>query len=258
MVARRDPGAPPGWRPLSAFERWGATTLVTLRGVRRAAGDHGSDRAAVADAGGAADHRGPFDHIAHMITYAEEPDEPPRARRGSPPTPGSGCWTSNRSCICGSTRRCRATNSIAIHPVSAFIGMMSPPIMFPGAAGAGVLPSYCFTAPARVPESPSQSPSGIAQLAIVGVAWFLGTWVPFALQSLLDQRHQLHLLHGGRDARDLCRGHIPGGARVAPSQNLAVGGDSGVGAHRRGGGGAHVSVRSRRSDQGGGDRRSEP
>ena len=30
--------------------------------------------------------------------------------------------------------------------------------------------------------------TGDTQLALVGLAWFLGTWIPFAVLSLVDQR----------------------------------------------------------------------
>jgi hypothetical protein len=72
----------------------------------------------------------------------------------------------------------------AIHPVTAFIGMMSPPIMLlalPALAFAG----WRFL---RRPRPGGDQSSGDRQLAILGVAWFIGTWVPFALQTLLDQR----------------------------------------------------------------------
>jgi len=52
------------------------------------------------------------------------------------------------------------------------------------------LPALAFAAfrflRRRSPESGRSSDD--QQVAILGVAWFIGTWVPYALQSLLDQR----------------------------------------------------------------------
>ena len=72
----------------------------------------------------------------------------------------------------------------AIHPVSAFFGMVSPPIMLLGIPGL-VFAGYRIARRRRAADG--RAPADL-QLAIVAVAWFVGTWVPFALQSLIDQR----------------------------------------------------------------------
>jgi hypothetical protein len=82
----------------------------------------------------------------------------------------------------------------AIHPVSAFFGMVSPPIL--ALAIPGVL--FCIyrllsrrrlgTADADGPPAAPARSLGDVQLAILGPAWFIGTWLPYELQSALDSR----------------------------------------------------------------------
>jgi hypothetical protein len=74
----------------------------------------------------------------------------------------------------------------AIHPVSKFLGFISPPVL---AAGVIALPVAAWRLP-RVPRVGGTAPlmSGDTELVVVGLAWFLGTWVPFALLSLIDRR----------------------------------------------------------------------
>jgi hypothetical protein len=76
----------------------------------------------------------------------------------------------------------------AIHPVSKFLGVISPPII------ALAIPAllFCVYRFVRLPRvldgaRPSIAP-GETQLAVVGVAWFLGTWIPFQALSVLDSR----------------------------------------------------------------------
>jgi hypothetical protein len=81
----------------------------------------------------------------------------------------------------------------AIHPVSKFLGFVSPPVL---AAGVIALPLAAWRV-VRLSRVPTTRVSGSAgdrrmtgdtPLALVGLTWFLGTWIPFALLSLIDQR----------------------------------------------------------------------
>ena len=124
---------------------------------------------------------GPFAHLSHMITYAEaltSPNGPTGIAsypwrwlldlkvitylRVNPSLPGHGLY--------------------AIRPVCAFFGMISPPII------ALAIPALLVCAVRAVRRRmPSQSAADV-QLAILSVAWFIGTWLPYELQSALDQR----------------------------------------------------------------------
>jgi hypothetical protein len=130
---------------------------------------------------------GPFAHLSHMISYAAQQTSPSGPEgiasypwqwlldlqpitylRINPSLPGQGLF--------------------AIHPVSKFLGMISPPII------AVAIPAmlFCVYRFVRLPRIangvlPRTAPEEI-QLAIVGVAWFLGTWLPFQALSVIDSR----------------------------------------------------------------------
>jgi hypothetical protein len=179
----RDRAAPPHWRPAAAVKRLAAAGFTTagvfvgLLAILDQVATPYADSEAKLITGG------PFAHIGHIISYAANLTSPKGPTgiasypwqwlvdlkpilylRINPSLPGHGLY--------------------AIHPVTAFFGMMSPPIMLlalPALAVAAVR-----LARRRRPEAVRTA--GDQQLAIVALAWFVGTWVPFALQSLLDQR----------------------------------------------------------------------
>jgi predicted membrane-bound dolichyl-phosphate-mannose-protein mannosyltransferase len=184
IIRRRDPHSPAQWRLKPALARLLTCTFTAvgvfmgLLGVMDRIATPYNDAAAKLITGG------PFDHLAHMISYAAQQVsltgprgiasypwdwlidlKPITYLRINPSLPGAGLY--------------------AIHPVSKFIGMVSPPIMLlalPALAFAG----YRFLRLPRV-DGVVRAPAD-SQLAILGCAWFLGTWVPFALLSLIDQR----------------------------------------------------------------------
>ncbi|MGI8506416.1 MAG: phospholipid carrier-dependent glycosyltransferase [Solirubrobacteraceae bacterium] len=191
----RDRGSPDEWRCQPTLRRLaiciftGAGVFMGLLGVMDQIATPYNDAAAKLITGG------PFDHLAHMVTYAAQqvsPNgpkgiasypwawlidlEPITYLRINPSQPGGGLY--------------------AIHPVSKFIGMVSPPIMLlalPALAFAGY--RFLRLRPVggddRAGGRASAAVDGYAgqtQLAIVGVAWFIGTWAPFAVLSLIDQR----------------------------------------------------------------------
>ncbi|MFZ0043756.1 MAG: phospholipid carrier-dependent glycosyltransferase [Solirubrobacteraceae bacterium] len=194
VIARRDRASPPewGWRPagrrlfLTAFTSIGV--FLGLLGIMDEIAPPYADSEAKLITGG------PFDHVWHMITYAAGLTSPHGPQgiasypwqwlldlkpitylRINPSLPGDGLF--------------------AIHPVSAFFGMMSPAIMAVG------IPGLLFCGyrilrgrPRAAPASPAMSgvtgPRSYAnvQLALLAVAWFLGTWLPFEFQSAVDSR----------------------------------------------------------------------
>jgi predicted membrane-bound dolichyl-phosphate-mannose-protein mannosyltransferase len=184
VTRRRDRTRPEHWRTRPALARLltttftGAGVFMGLLGVMDRVATPYNDAAAKLITGG------PFDHLAHMISYAAQqvsihgPQgiasypwywlvdlEPIVYLRINPSLPGNGLY--------------------AIHPVSKFLGMVSPPIMLL-ALPALLLASYRVLRLRRVGGA-VWAPAA-AELGIVGVAWFLGTWIPFALLSLVDQR----------------------------------------------------------------------
>jgi hypothetical protein len=66
--------------------------------------------------------------------------------------------------------------------VTAFFGMISPPIIVLA------IPSLAFCAYRVTRRRPAAQSFADVQLALLGIAWFVGTWLPYELQSALDSR----------------------------------------------------------------------
>ena len=184
VLARRVRGGPDEWRPKPALWRL-AIVIFTTAGVF--IGLLGiMDRIATpyADATGQLITGGPFDHLAHIISYAAQQVSPNGPQgiasypwdwlidmkwivylRINPSLPGDGLY--------------------AIHPVSKFLGVISPPILLFGLLGV-VLASYRIFRPDGV-QGGRRSRSEL-EVPMLAVTWFIGTWTPFALASLIDQR----------------------------------------------------------------------
>ena len=215
LVARSERASPPDWRWRPAARRLLLTSFTSIGVFLGLLGIMDQIATPYADSQAQLITGGPFAHLWHMITYAAGLTSPHGPQgiasypwqwlldvkpitylRINPSLPGDGLY--------------------AIHPVAAFLGMMSPPIMAvgvpallfcayrivrrrrparpredgPAVAAVGGSPG---TVGAAVGGAPGVLRSGGAsfadrQLAIVALAWFLGTWVPFALQSAIDSR----------------------------------------------------------------------
>jgi dolichyl-phosphate-mannose--protein O-mannosyl transferase len=184
VIARsRDHTGPDEWRLGPALTRFVATTFTSVGVFVGLLAIMDQIATPYADADARLITGGPFAHISHMISYAAQQVSPHGPMgiasypwqwlidlkpivylRINPSLPGHGLF--------------------AIHPVSAFFGMMSPPIMLL-ALPALVFGVYRFLRRRRPGDGRSPADQ---QMAIVGVAWFIGAWLPFELQSLVDQR----------------------------------------------------------------------
>jgi hypothetical protein len=180
-------GYPPEWRPSAGIKRLVISTLAgfgTFIGLLAV-----MDRIATpyADAEAKLITGGPFAHLAHMISYAAQQTSP-NGPEGIASYPWQ--WLLDLEPI----TYLRINPSLpgqgldAIHPVSKFLGLISPPIIAL-AVPALLFCAYRFIRLPRVINGarPPTSPQEI-QLAIAGVAWFLGTWLPFQALSVLDNR----------------------------------------------------------------------
>jgi hypothetical protein len=200
-------GAPSSWRPGPALRRLvmcivtGFATFIGLLAIM--------DRVATpyADAEAKLITGGPFAHLAHMISYAAQQTsphgptgiasypwqwildlEPITYLRINPSLPGDGLY--------------------AIHPVSKFLGVISPPIMVL-AMPAMLFAIYRLVRLPRVRMVANTAVTagsalvahtaaegwgetdvdpGDIQLAALGLCWFIGTWFPFAFLTLVDHR----------------------------------------------------------------------
>ncbi len=187
------------WRPGAALRRLAicgftaAGVFMAILAVMDQIATPYNDAAAQLITGGA------FDHFAHMVSYASTLISPHGPQgiasypwdwlvdlkpitylRINPSLPGNGLF--------------------AIHPVAKFLGFVSPPIL---AMGVIALPFALVRLIQRSPAGVRPAGVGVAgvgpagiraavaadtELAAVGLSWFLGTWVPFAVLSLVDQR----------------------------------------------------------------------
>jgi Dolichyl-phosphate-mannose-protein mannosyltransferase len=194
LVALRDPDPPPGWHWRPAFIRLVATAFVSIGLFVGLLGLMGLVAKPYADAEARLITGGPFDHLWHMITYGANLTSP-----GGPQGIASYPW--QWLLDLKPITYLRINPSLpgqgldGIHPVSAFLGMVSPPIL--ALAIPGVVWGIVRSARRRRLVEPAADDAGAPrpgrsigdlQLAILGPAWFIGTWLPYELQSALDAR----------------------------------------------------------------------
>ncbi len=120
---------------------------------------------------------GPLGHLAHMFSYAAHQTSP-HGPQGIASYPWQ--WLFDYKPITYlSINPARPGDGLyRVHPAAHFLGMISPPILLVG------LPALLVAAltAARRRRDPH------TDLALVAIAWFLGTFVPFELLSLIWNR----------------------------------------------------------------------
>jgi dolichyl-phosphate-mannose--protein O-mannosyl transferase len=187
ILRARDPSAPEKWRVVPALQRLaicafaGAGIFIAILAVMDQIATPYNDAAAQLITGGA------FAHFAHMVSYADTLVSPHGPQgiasypwdwlidlkpivylRINPSLPGDGLY--------------------AIHPVSKFLGFVSPPVLASGVLALPFAVWRFLRLPRTSPAPACGRMTGDTQPALVGLAWFLGTWIPFAVLSLVDQR----------------------------------------------------------------------
>jgi predicted membrane-bound dolichyl-phosphate-mannose-protein mannosyltransferase len=181
FVRRRNPDSPREWGLRGVISRFVPTVFTSIGVFLGLLGIMGLIATPYADAEAKLITGGPFQHIAHMFSYAAQqvsPDGP----QGIASYPWQ--WLVDLKPIL----YLRINPSLpgqdfhAIHPVAAFWGMPSPPIMLLGIP-ALVFCLWRFVRRRREGQSPQDQ-----QLAMLAVSWFIGAWAPFAVLSLVDQR----------------------------------------------------------------------
>jgi dolichyl-phosphate-mannose-protein mannosyltransferase len=181
FVRWRNADSPPEWGLRGVISRFVPTVFTSVGVFVGLLAIMGLIATPYADAEAKLITGGPFEHIAHMFSYAAQ-QVSPGGPKGIASYPWQ--WLLDLKPIL----YLRINPSLpgqglnAIHPVTAFWGMPSPPIMALGMP-ALVFALYRFLRRRRPGQSPEDQ-----QLAMLAVAWFLGTWVPFAVLTLIDQR----------------------------------------------------------------------
>jgi 4-amino-4-deoxy-L-arabinose transferase-like glycosyltransferase len=183
LVRRRDPTSPPEWALGAATTRFVATTFTSVGVFVGLLAIMGQIAPPYADAEARLLTGGPFDHIGHMISYATQ-QVSPHGPQGIASYPWQWLLDLKGILYLRIDPSLPGHGLFAIHPVAAFWGLMSPPIMLLE------LPALAFATyhVGRRRRVGGVQSSADQQLAILGVAWFIGTWLPFELQSLVDHR----------------------------------------------------------------------
>ena len=133
---------------------------------------------------------GPFGHIGHMLSFQARLTSP-HGPRGIASYPWE--WLGDyKPIVYLNIAPAQPSPGLRhIHPAVHFLGMISPPIMLLA------LPGLLFAswrlwrarsgaaASAAADDGPAAAPPSLAALAL---AWFVGTWLPFELLSLIDSR----------------------------------------------------------------------
>ncbi|HEY1591813.1 MAG TPA: glycosyltransferase family 39 protein [Solirubrobacteraceae bacterium] len=129
------------------------------------------------DAAGKLVTGGPFAHLGHMLSYAAAQTSP-HGPMGIASYPFA--WLVDLKWIVYlNVNPSQPTAGLVdVHPAVHFLGLISPPILLIG------IPALVFAAVIAVRRPPARD----GELAMLAVAWFLGTFVPFLLFSLLWQR----------------------------------------------------------------------
>jgi predicted membrane-bound dolichyl-phosphate-mannose-protein mannosyltransferase len=184
VVARRGLGGPEDWRLPPAAWRFFIAAFTTVGVFIGLLAIMGAIATPYADATGQLITGGAFDHLAHIISYAAQQTSP-NGPTGIASYPWA--WLIDEQAI----TYLRINPSLpghglyAIHPVSKFVGLISPPILAAGMLG------LLFAAYRLIRPAPARRLSAVpwdSELPLLAVTWFIGTWTPFALASLIDQR----------------------------------------------------------------------
>jgi predicted membrane-bound dolichyl-phosphate-mannose-protein mannosyltransferase len=130
---------------------------------------------------------GPFHHVAQMLTYAAHQTSP-HGPRGIASHPWE--WLADyKPIVYLNINPARPGAGFdRVHPAVHFLGSVSPPIMLL-AAPALALAAWDVVRARRHPVAdPTCDPVAGAQVRLLGLAWFLGTFAPFAVLSLFWSR----------------------------------------------------------------------
>jgi dolichyl-phosphate-mannose-protein mannosyltransferase len=181
FVRRRDPGSPAGWGLRRVVPRFAATVFTSAGVFVGLLALMGQIATPYADAEARLITAGPFAHISHMFTYAAQ-QVSPNGPQGIASYPWQWLVDLKPILYLRIAASLPGHEAGAIHPVTAFWGMPSPVIMSLGMP-ALVFCVYRFVRRRRQGQSAEDQ-----QLAMLAVSWFIASWVPFALLSLIDQR----------------------------------------------------------------------
>jgi dolichyl-phosphate-mannose-protein mannosyltransferase len=121
---------------------------------------------------------GPFHHIAHMLSYAAQQTSP-HGPTGIASYPWEWLVDYNPIVYLNVNPARPAPGLYDVHPAVHFLGMISPPIMLLALPALPIAGWRMWRARRGAEAAP---------VAALGLAWFLGTFLPFVALSVLDSR----------------------------------------------------------------------
>jgi Dolichyl-phosphate-mannose-protein mannosyltransferase len=137
---------------------------------------------------------GPFAHIAHMFSYAAQQTSP-NGPQGIASYPWQWLVDLKPITYLNINPAKPAPGLYNIYPASHFFGVISPPILLLGVPGlvlaaVGVWRGRARGAPAEgvIERGRRDRSGGQGQLQALALAWFVGTWLPFEVLSLVFSR----------------------------------------------------------------------
>ncbi|MGO9960383.1 MAG: phospholipid carrier-dependent glycosyltransferase [Solirubrobacteraceae bacterium] len=182
LLRRRDRSSPAQWRLGISLARLAAASSVTIVVFLALLGIMDAIATPYADSEARLITGGPFDHLAHIISYAANLTSP-HGPQGIASYPWQ--WLIDLQPIVYLRISASLPHAVnAIHPVVDFLGMVSPPILAPAMPAL----AFCLYRLARRRSPDSGRSAADQELALLGVAWFFGTWTIFEAQSALDSR----------------------------------------------------------------------
>jgi hypothetical protein len=181
-LARRDPSLPAEWRLRQALLRFVLVAVGSFAGFILGLWVMGLIATPYADSAHELITGGPFAHLWHIITYAEALTDP-HGKSGIASYPWQWLLGEGKIEYLG-VGPPNPGQAAGILPVCQFWGEISPPIL------ALAIPALlvCLVRIIGLPRRIAAHAADQLQPALLAVAWFVGTWGPYQLQSAVEHR----------------------------------------------------------------------
>ncbi|HLI60221.1 MAG TPA: phospholipid carrier-dependent glycosyltransferase [Solirubrobacteraceae bacterium] len=182
LLRHTDPALPDAWRLGPALRRFGLVVVGSFAGFILGLWVMGLIATPYADSAHQLITGGPFAHLWHIITYAEALTAPHGAT-GIASYPWQWLFDKGAITYLGVSAPLPG-HAAGITPVCRFLGEISPPII------ALAIPALllCLVRLTGIRGRCAVHARDRLQLSLLALAWFLGTWGPYQLQSALEHR----------------------------------------------------------------------
>jgi hypothetical protein len=132
---------------------------------------------------------GPIAHLRHQFSYAAQ-QVSPHGPQGIASYPWQWLIDAKTITYLNIDPASPAPGLVSVQPPVHFIGFISPPILLVGLLGLLLACVVLWRRAAGTPDGRGWllASGGDPRMPLLAVAWFVGTWGPFAVFSLIDQR----------------------------------------------------------------------